>query len=322
MNNIHFYPRLTPQLIENSGFNNNSSYVFSYRIPSDHQETHLELKTGRTATLSDPLSMWSLKEDGLILSRTVVIEYPSVLKGPEGIAPSGATVLPCILWSNKKLSLAGVIRPKVIADNPSLLCKFDHYFEPRALAGDLTLELVLYLANPAGSLVTGEEHLMNEAGVTLGNLENPLVIDIEGDVMDFPIEEFSDEGGPLWRMQFDPWEDPRTALFSEESFSLLLNTKHPDCPKIARGVVSNLPLLKEIVAQAYFLLFEKVREVGDGAWDDMRTNTDLVPDSICSVLHWFSQKSADVPFNWTTPEDRLLSIKQIVDLCFEADEND
>lgn len=319
MSNYHFYPRLTPELVSQSGFSS-TEYEFSYVLPPDNEVMPLSCTIGRVATLSDPQQMWDLQNDGLIIKKRVAFEYPDVFKGPNGVAPSRSKILPCLLWSNKRLSLAGAIKPLVESSGPSLICSYEHRFEPGELAGDLTLELVLYLAESADQCEEDERILINEAGVTLGNIEEAFSVDLDGLGMDFPIEEYEDEGGPLWRMQFEPWDDPRSDLFSEASFTLLLNVKHPACPRISRGVVTNQPLLQEIIAEAYYLLFERVR-ADDSAWSDLMSGTDLEPDSICSVLHWFSERDGEDRFDWSSPEGRMLSIKKIVDFSFEADDD-
>lgn len=314
MSNIHFFPRLTEELVKKSGYKS-SEYEFSYASPAG-DESRLTLSKGKIRTASDPADVWQLKKDGLVLEKTVIIEYPKELKGPNGVAPAGARVLPCILWSNQRLTSAGVITPDEMMEFPRLACKFKHKFEPGSLSGDLTLELVLYVCSSAPSLEQGEDILMNEPGALLGPLEKPVIIDFDGDSMDFPIEEFEEPEGPLWCMQFEPWSDPRENLFSAASFVLLLNAKHPDCPKIVGGKVSNQALLQEILCEAYFLLFEKVRDFhDDSAWEDMISDSDLAPDSICSMLHWFSQRGEE-PFDWSTPEGRMLSIKRIIDQSF------
>lgn len=320
MSNVHFFPRLTEELVEKSGYRT-TEYELSYMSPSG-DDSHLALSKGRVRTASDPVDVWQLRKDGLTIEKTVIIEYPKELKGPFGVAPVGARILPCILWTNQRLSLAGVVTPVETMESPRLACTFKHVFEPGSLSGDLTLELALYVCSAAAELEPGEEFLMNEPGVLLGFLEKPVVIDFDGSSMDFPIEEFEDPDGPLWRMQFEPWSDPREDLFSSASLALLLNVRHPDCPKIISGKVNNQALLQEILCEAYFLIFEKVRDFqDDSAWGDMISDTDLVPDSICSTLHWFSQRGED-PFDWTTPEGRMLSIKRIVDQSFAKDAHD
>lgn len=39
------------------------------------------------------------------------------------------------------------------------------------------------------------------------------------------------------------------------------------------------------------------------------------------MLHWFSQRGEE-PFDWSTPEGRMLSIKKIVDQSFMEDAGD
>lgn len=320
MSNIHFFPRLTEELIAKSGYKA-TEYELSYSSPFGN-ESRLKLSRGRVRMVSDPAEVWQPRKDGLILEKAVSIEYPKELKGPDGVAPARAKILPCILWTNQRLTTAGVITPTKTMGAPRLDCIFRHVFEPGTISGDLTLELALYISSPAEFLESGEEILMNKPGVLLGLLERPVTIDFDGNTLDFPIEEFEDPAGPLWQMQFEPWTDPREDLFSSASFTLLLNAKHPDCPKIAGGQVTNQALLCEILCSAYFLIFEKVREFQDGTvWDDMLSDTDLEPDSICSVLHWFSQKGEE-HFDWSSPEGRMLSIKKIVDQSFAEGSND
>ena len=320
MSNIHFFPRLTEELVEKSGCRT-TEYELSYLSPSG-DECHLELPKGRVCVVTDPADIWQIRKDGLVLEKTVIIEYPQELKGPNGVAPACARILPCILWTNHRLSSAGVITPSEAMESPRLACKFKQVFEPGTLSGDLTLELALYVSSPADVLGPGEELLMNKPGVLLGFLEEPIVMDFDGSTMDFPVEEFEDPNGPLWQMQFEPWSDPREDLFSNASFTLLLNAKHPDCPKNMGGQATNKTLLCEILCEAYFLVFEKVREFhDDSAWEDMISDTGLTPDSICSTLHWFSQRGEE-PFDWSTPEGRMQSIKKIVDQSFAGGQND
>lgn len=320
MSNIHFYPRLTDELLTSAG-TIISPYEFFYES-SEGEVLPLVLHEGHPNRVEDPADIWQLREDGISLDKSIVVEYPDALKGPAGILPKGARLLPCILWTNACSSTAGVIFPTELTESPRLSCRFVHKFEAGTFQGDLTLEVVLYVGEGAVSIIPGEEHLMNESGVILGNVELPFVIDFDGKQMEFPIEEYEDAGGPLWRMHFEPWEDPREDAFDDSSFVLLLNTKHPNCPRITRGKVSNQPLLEEILCEVYYLLIDKIRDFDDEAvWEDMITDSNLTPESICSVLHWFSQRGEDA-FDWSSPEGRMLSIKKIVDQNFLDGDND
>lgn len=317
MSNIHFFPRLNEALLKKSACKT-LEYSFGYIAP-DGSECQLQLDQGKPARLNDIAEIWQVRKDGLILEKTLIIEYPEALKGSEGIIPKNAKLLFCLLWSCPKLSTAGVILPDEIVEKPRLAAKFRHEFKPGSIDGAIRLKPALYVGEPALELEAGEEHLINEAGVLLGDVEPEFLVDFTGESMDFPIEEFGEEGGPLWLMQFEDWDDPRDDPFTSSSFALLLNTKHPDCPRKVNGQTVNEALLLEILCEAYFLLYEKVKCFhDDSAWDDMVSDSNLTPDSICSVLYWFSQRGDD-PFNWSTPESRMLSIKKIVDQSFSED---
>jgi len=316
MSNVHFFPRLSEALLKASACKS-SDYSFSYIAP-DGSECQLQLSPGKPARLDDAAEIWQIRKDGLILEKTIIVEYPEALKGPKGVIPKKAKLSPCLLWSCPKLSTAGVIKPDEVVEKPRLAARFRHVFESGSIDGSILLKPVLYVGEPASDLEAGEEHLMNEAGVLLGDVEPESLIDFTGETMDFPIEEFSEENGPLWMMQFEDWDDPRDDPFSSSSFVLLLNAKHPDCPRKVNGQTVNEALLLEILCEAYFLLYEKVKCFhDDSAWDDMMSDSNLTPDSICSVLYWFSQRGDD-PFNWSSPESRMLSIKKIVDQSFSA----
>ncbi|GEM_PF-863251 len=316
-----FYPRITDELVDKAGIAI-SDYKFAYRGP-DGCISDLDIVGRRSITLVDPKELWQMKADGVILHAQVTIAYPDCLVGPDGIAPHGAELQPCILWSNRATSIAGAIKPCEILYGHVVEYRFSHVFAAGEITGDLTLTPILYLMSSAERVPEDESMLINETGVNLGEIGLPFDVDFDGTSMEFPIEEYEDEDGPLWKMLFEPWEDPKEDLFSEASFTLLLNTKHPDCPKINGATVSNQPLLQEIMAEAYFLIFEKVREFDDGlAWHDMISNTDLMADSICSVLHWFSERNGDEPFDWSTPESRMACIKRIVDLSFASGDDD
>lgn len=318
MESIFFYPRLTDELLREAGCLV-SEYSFSYYLPSEGAKS-LTLKKGRIGSLVDPTEMWRLRDDGVILRKTLTIEYPERLKGPDGIVPQAACLLPCILWASHKMSTAGVILPTSIAESPAMTCFFEHKFEPGSLIGDIELDLVLYLADKAECLAPGEEHLMNNPGVILGSVEDILLVDFDGNITDFPMEDVEDPGGPLWRVRFEAWEDPREDAFSTENFTLLINQAHPGYREIAPGGKVNMHLLQEILSEALFLLFEKVRDFDDeSAWGDTMSGTDLDPGSICAVLYWFSQKGEEA-FDWSTPEGRMLSIKRIVGQSYAANE--
>lgn len=286
MNNITFYPMLTGEMIEASGLSV-SSYAFSYEYGDSAFEL---LQQGKnTIKLSDPLEIWKVESEGLILEKTVSIAYPELLKGANGVACKDSELGLCIVWTNRKLTRTGIITPESDADTPNgRKIVFEYRFDKRSISGDLELKLILYIKKQAAIVYPGEESLMNEVGVTVGEIET-IALDFSSLYMEFPIEEVKSDKDPLWWVDIGEWEDPKeTDLFSRESFCLYLNTYYSACPlpslSAENNTIRNVDLLIDILAQTYLLLFLHLTE-------DQRHATvhdlNLTPNSVCSVLHQF-----------------------------------
>ena len=312
MAGTYFYPKLTEELAYRAGLEP-SNYELCYKAEGSWHALEYEGRKTKER-LTDPDGMLDASLDTILVEKKLFIDYPGELFGPNGIAPDGAELSACILWSCPKLSTAGVIEPSRVIENETVLCSFSHEFEPGEIDGELVLDLQLYLMEPADFLGEGEAWLQNESGVLLGSIEGQRHYFLDDEYMDFPISEVDEPGKPLWRMVFYDWEDPREDPFSEESFELLLNRAHPDCPAIAAAGVNNMAMLAELLATAYLLIFERVRSFeGGSAWKDTMNATNCSKGSISSVLNWFSKGLPDREFDWSTSEGMLYDIKSIVE---------
>lgn len=286
MNTITFYPTLTDEMIEASGIT-----ILPYSFSYEYGESVFELqqKGNSAIKLVDPLEIWKVESEGLNFAKTIKIAYPDILKGPKGVACEEAELGICILWTNRKLTQKGVILP--VSDENTLLGRkvcFEYRFDSRKLSGDLELKTVLYIKKHAETVQPSEIGLINEEGVTVGELETT-VLDFSTLYMEFPIEEVRSAEDPLWWVEIGEWEDPiELDLFSKESFCLYLNTYYSSCPapslSAENKTIKNFDLLIDILAQTYLMLFLHLSE-------DQRRATvqdiNLTPNSICSILHQF-----------------------------------
>lgn len=303
MNELSFFPVLTEELIEACGCQC-SKYTFSYNDANQEQE--LKQSGKNTLKLSEPSDSWKVEQDGLILKKEVRIAHPHLLYGKQGIAPQGAQIGICIIWTNRFLTQTGYILPVVDNTTPTeRICTFRHEFFPGEIKGDLELSLVVYLKEQAKDVVAGENHLINEAGVTLGDIET-LSLDFNSIYMEFPIEECNAKDQPLWWVEFSQWEDPRVDLFSKENICLYLNTAYDDCPMVGESI-KNLELLIQIISTTYLLIFKKLN---DDELHDTKNDVGLNPNSICSIMHQFLLGGE--PLHWESDESLLKSIQQNV----------
>lgn len=309
MQDICFYPQLTEELLGTCGYSS-EKYVFTYEYQGS--DYGLRQKGSSTVKLSDPLEIWKVETEGIKLDKTIRIAYPQFLYGPEGVACKNAEIGLCIIWTNKALTQTGVILPVSDVTTPQgRVCKFNYAFEPGLIMGDLELAVEMYIKRAASEPESGEENLINEAGVSLGEAET-VTLDFSSVYMEFPIEEFRSETEPLWWVEFSQWEDPKTSdLFTRDNVCLYLNPYYSSCPSPSTSgdgnTIKNLDLLIDILAQTYMLMFTRLSD------DDLRAtqqNIGLTPNSICSILHQFIKECNEGDgLHFETPEALLKSLQ-------------
>lgn len=309
MKNLQFYPSITPEMLEDSGYSSDK-YIFTY----EYQGKYLGLQQKGTAVtkLTDPLEIWNIESEGLNISKTVRFAYPDLLFGPRGVACEGAELGLCIMWTNKTLTQTGYILPETDITTPQgRVCKFNYSFLGGEISGDLELVISIYIKRPAETVLEDEHDLINEAGVTVGEIERT-VLDFNSIYMEFPIEEFKSENEPLWWVEFSEWEDPKTTdLFTKDNICLYLNPYYDACPSPSTRdtgkSIKNQDLLIDILAQTYLMIFMRLSD------DDLRATKlgiNLSNNSICSVLHEFIESCNTAELHWESPE-RLLKSLQI-----------
>lgn len=314
MNNLYFFPKLTDELIENCGCEC-SKYNFSYKY---QDKTYgLKQKGVSTLKLSDPLEIWKVETEGLSFSKEVRIAYPQLLKGKGGIACTKAEIGICIIWTNKTLTQTGYILPDAgndVTTATGRICRFKHTFEPGEIKGDLELSLIMYIKKKASSVLPDEVDLINEEGVSIGEIET-IVLDFNSIYMDFPIEECKSDTQPLWWIEFSQWEDPKVDLFTKENICLYLNPKYDACPMAGENI-KNKDLLIEIISTAYFLIFQRL---SDDELSATKNNIGLNPNSICSIMHQFLLGCDDL--HWESPEKFRKSLQlNIASILEEGDD--
>lgn len=315
MGSLTFYPRLTDEMVERAAPSSTPVALSYYGV--DGQLIKLDdYPLGHSSYVGDERDNWKPQLDGLNMELAITIAYPLYLKGPEGVIPSCADYGICLLWSSKKMSLSGCMVPSKRSDEEQgTVFEFRKEFEPGELAGDISISVQLYLkdASRKENLFLGEEMLANERGMMLGELFGKTEFKFEDDSAEFPIAEFSDPEGPLWKIEFGLWTDPRVDRFSEENIRLLLNRAWEECPRSTDKGYENMVLLAEIMAQAYYLTFEKVKVFDGEIWNELMCGSEgFESGSICKVLHWFASAASD-SFCWNTPEGMMISIKRRVD---------
>ena len=136
-----------------------------------------------------------------------------------------------------------------------------------------------------------------------------LVLIIDGDGSMFPIGEFEDKNGPLWKLKlgnFNASED----LFSYDNISILLNTAHSLFRQLnERKTALSRGLMMEIVSQAMTLIINKVMEEREEAEID----TDISDGTILSMVdYWISVFDVDTSDTVHISNSLRIALEQIL----------
>ena len=311
MENLFFFPTIDEQMLEDSGCYG-TDYEFGYYLDGTFRT--LNQAGNNTVRLEDPLDVWNLDNDGLRIMRAVTIEYPGVLKGPQGVICTKAELGVCIIWNNRFLKQMGYILPaETIERDGKKGYIFSHYFPPGEILGDLILNTVIYVKKSAETVENEEEHLINETGVTVGTIDS-MLLNFSNTNMEFPMVDVNDNNQPLWWLELNQWEDPRKDPFNEDYVCLYLNSYYECCPKVGESI-KNLDLLIEIISSAYLLIFQKIEDMG---FLNATLNDDgLEPGSISKVMFYFYSRQLH-PLKFEPGDALLKSIHQNVEAMLKG----
>ena len=143
-------------------------------------------------------------------------------------------------------------------------------FEPGALSGKLTVQYQLFLKRPDKS-----RHINGMAvvpGTILGELTEPLEIEIDGDGSFFPIVTVEQNDMPLWWIDSSNMEDPLVDPMDQDYFCFVINAKHDDYAKLyaKKGQEFDTPLYREIFSAGLEEMFRRLYLSKDYISDKMK----------------------------------------------------
>lgn len=311
MENFFFYPTINEKMLEEAGCYC-SNYEFSYFIEGSYHS--LKAKGKNIVRLEDSLESWKIESDGMRIVRQVTVEYPNIFKGGEGIACKDAEIGICIIWNNRALTQMGYIMPETVVRNGNAyIYNFRHDFPAGEIKGDLTLETVVYIKQAAEIVEETEKHLINEAGVTVGDIDI-VSLNFENVYMDFPIKDINDKDQSLWWLELKQWEDPRRDAFDEDYVCLYLNSHYDYCPKVG-DTIKNVDLLIEIISTAYLMIIQKIDEMG--YLNDTLNDVSLEPGSISKIIYYF-YSSCSVPLKYEAIDSLQKTIHQNIEAMLKG----
>jgi len=285
--NITPYPVLSEELLKKIGLQV-VDYEFEYDSGNQTRKLATKPLLGQEHIttklhLSDDTGFWEPEHHNLRFRRMIVVSNSHHLFGKDGIAPKNAEIGIAVKWMSRPSKQRGVFVGNSVSFDGG---KKEFFIQGELPAGILrdhfVLSTILYLKT-RGTLQDGENHLANEPGMELGSLDS-ITFYLTGEGSHFPIFTTSDDG-PLWRVECD-WNDPRSELFDENTFKIVLNEDHPDYNLVYSPDGRTItPLMREICLSAVQILIENVIE--QVKVEELRSESDYDKGSLCDVVRYF-----------------------------------
>lgn len=301
-NDILLFPTLSDDFLKRIRFQKSKMefyYTDQYGIQYELDDEPAEAMSS-VNVVKDKNGVWNQDDYNIGLRRKYCLRTFNCLFGNEGIACSDAKLGLAIVWTSAESKQRGTINISTFSATDTIVeSTVEYEFERAQLRGEINFTTVLYLAE-AGNPSDEEQHLVNENGYILGNLDE-YSVRLDGTGSSFPVFEVSESGQPLWYVKCD-WTDPTEDLF-EDCISINLNTAHKNYRYLDRkSSAFDSQLLAEIMASAITIIIEKAR-LQSVYWEQIINNENLNDGSVGQAIYYFTNT-----LNWDVSSPEIVSL--------------
>lgn len=233
-------------------------YRISYHADSEEIVFDREIKPFSTVVMSELDTNWIPEHNDLLVTQKIKFNNPQCLFGINGVTLEGNTLgIGMHIHSKSAMFQQTLSKAEIQFNHLKKEYWISHRFDKSILRGKINLETFIYTkeikqTHPQHAEIQGMK-------LSRDNLsELTLLIDGTGSV--FPIGEFSEENGQLWKMEFGNF-DSTVDTMSFDNLRLLLNNKHRLFDQLKDGKTHiSRGLMTEIMSQAMMLIISKVVE--------------------------------------------------------------
>ncbi|MEB8068151.1 hypothetical protein [Mammaliicoccus fleurettii] len=288
INQISLYKKLNEKLAES--VNIDISYPnINYIDKNEKKDVIVNEGFNDVLTINSFDSMWSPNENNLNISQLFVFSHPNLLYGTDGITMNGNEIGIGAHIHSRNSSFQKTLHVISIPEQEEEFeAKFTHNFNVGYLRGSIIIDFFLYLKK----ITNYDNKQANKVGMVLseGNIHS-LEIVVDGDGSAFPMTEFKDKNGPLWKLEKN-WIEPNLDMFDVDNVSLSLNTAHPLFEQVKSSKTrASKAMMDDIMINAMSLIIQQVLLVEKYSID---TEEELVQGSILqAVKYWVSTFEVD-----------------------------
>lgn len=254
-NQINLYNKVTENDFEALGVDVQIESI-SYKNNDENIYFDKSLFTDNLLVLNEFDENWNPSENNININFNITIKYLQKLFGKHAVTSIGNKIGIGVRISSKTSNFQKNYQVGSFDYNTNrTVFKFNKNFEAGELKGEVTFTFYMYLEE------INEIYYKHAktSGVFLTDAplkEFYLVID--GDNSSFPITEFSDPKGPLWKLN-KYWVVAEEDYFNVSSVNIALNIKHPQFNSIKNGNTSIARVLMgEIMINSMAMIISQV----------------------------------------------------------------
>lgn len=307
VNQISLYKKIDDDLLDFSGVVF-SPIELSYNSLENSDETYIDLSNldSNEIQINEFDSMWAPSENNLRIEQIITIEKPYKLFGDEGVTcPNNIIGLAAHIHSKESGFQKTVDFASIKNQNESKQIKIDYQFVSSSLRGVVHIYLFFYLKNVNDT----KPNFANRSGMVLSNEGlNSIDLIIDGVGSSFPMTEFEEKNGPLWRIEKN-WTDPEEDIFEASNISIAFNIKHKLFPELKKETrIINQAMMMSIMSQAMSLITQQV--VIFEKYSDIEEDS-LLPGTILSaVAYWIKTFEIDTTNIFTIQNSFIQNIEK------------
>ncbi|WP_455467665.1 hypothetical protein [Streptococcus salivarius] len=306
MNTFNLFKQINEELEEKIGLNI-SDYFLNYDTDVEKKEILNSVEPNTIQIMSDLDSSWTADYDNLTIKQTIKIENPSYLFGPDGVTlEKNKLGIGVHVHSRTSMFQETIAMAEVCKNDIPLSFDLVYSFPKGKLRGKVHIETFFYVKELNETYPTHAD--LQGMRVSQKNISE-LILIIDGAGSMFPIGEFEEKNGPLWKLKiknFNPTED----LFSTDNINLLLNKSHSLFKQLKeRKTALSRGLMSEIVSQAMSLIIDKViKEI-----EDDEIISDSADGTILSIVnYWISVFEVETSDSVRISNSLKLALEQIL----------
>lgn len=280
-NQINLYRKASEDMFEDAGFGFKSPQFSYYEDNEKKIIDEIDQDDDVKIFINKYDSNWTPEEHNLTIKQKFYIENPSLFFGETGIVAKDNHIGIGVHMFSQKSFFQETRDFGTISFSEELMeYEFQIDFPLKSLRGEVNFEYFIYLKEK-NSLINGQAKTIGLRLCEENIHEFSFVVD--GDGSAFPILDFSEKEGPLWKIEKN-WVDASDDIFDGSNVYIALNTQHYLFKRVkANTTWGSKALMGEIILQSLSMIINEVVNVEK---HDL-TSTDIMPGTILmAVKYW------------------------------------